>query len=600
MTNPDKTTPFTGSTVLHSEAHGAAHTVSYGVWLSVLPLSALMCALLTFGCGDDAEEGAQVRQGDDAGQDVGTAPEGAPKWYGEVDQIVDQHCGACHVGGGSAPFELDTPESWQSFGMAAMNAIDTGRMPPWMPDPDCRDFEHERLMPSADIERMREWMDAERPSGDPGNASAPIERLTFDATLRLTLAEPYLPSIEGADDYRCFILDHTVTETTFLTGSFVEPGNGLVHHVLAYSLSGDDADAAREAATATPGPGYTCFGSPVPASDSTGGSLGDRLTENARPPQQIGAWVPGQTPNIAPDGMAMKLDPGVLIVIQVHYSAVGGQAMQDAGTTLLLLTTDETPEFLRTTRPIPVRQLDIPAGEANAVNQMTLPFFGSTPTVIRGLTGHMHLLGRTLQTEVVRGNGDRECALSIPDWDFAWQGSYLLAEENWIVVESGDAIELTCVHDNSAENQPMVDGVQVEPRDVAWGEGTLDEMCLVYLDTVTPYVQEEDGALCPVICADECADQGAECLMACAGADLECAGCLVDAVRECGGAVCSFELVDSRECLTTCATTSIAVNGSFHECLTDTCGEDYGAYLTCLDDVITSPACTLELARCLR
>lgn len=32
--------------------------------------------------------------------------------------------------------------------------------------------------------------------------------------------------------------------------------------------------------------------------------------------------------------------------------------------------------------------------------------------------------------------------------------------------------------DNSAENQPLVDGVPKESVDVGWGEGTFDEMCL--------------------------------------------------------------------------------------------------------------------------
>ena len=42
----------------------------------------------------------------------------------------------------------------------------------------------------------------------------------------------------------------------------------------------------------------------------------------------------------------------------------------------------------------------------------------------------------------------------------------------------GDRIELTCVWDNSAENQPWVGGERQPPRRVGWGDGSLDEMCL--------------------------------------------------------------------------------------------------------------------------
>jgi hypothetical protein len=41
-------------------------------------------------------------------------------------------------------------------------------------------------------------------------------------------------------------------------------------------------------------------------------------------------------------------------------------------------------------------------------------------------------------------------------------------------------MQLTCEYDNSAANQPVIDGVQQPPKDVAWGEGTADEMCLNY------------------------------------------------------------------------------------------------------------------------
>ena len=38
-----------------------------------------------------------------------------------------------------------------------------------------------------------------------------------------------------------------------------------------------------------------------------------------------------------------------------------------------------------------------------------------------------------------------------------------------------------CEYDNSAAHQPVVDGAQLAPRNVTWGEGSLDEMCLHYV-----------------------------------------------------------------------------------------------------------------------
>ena len=41
-----------------------------------------------------------------------------------------------------------------------------------------------------------------------------------------------------------------------------------------------------------------------------------------------------------------------------------------------------------------------------------------------------------------------------------------------------DRLSISCEWDNSAENQPIIDGAVRAPQDVAWGEGTFDEMCL--------------------------------------------------------------------------------------------------------------------------
>ena len=36
-------------------------------------------------------------------------------------------------------------------------------------------------------------------------------------------------------------------------------------------------------------------------------------------------------------------------------------------------------------------------------------------------------------------------------------------------------------------NQPIVNGEQIEPNNVEWGDGTLDEMYLLYTTTIDPY-----------------------------------------------------------------------------------------------------------------
>ena len=47
-----------------------------------------------------------------------------------------------------------------------------------------------------------------------------------------------------------------------------------------------------------------------------------------------------------------------------------------------------------------------------------------------------------------------------------------------VTFSPGDSLWMGCTWDNSASNQPIINGEVKEPVDVAWGEGTSDEMCL--------------------------------------------------------------------------------------------------------------------------
>ena len=138
----------------------------------------------------------------------------------------------------------------------------------------------------------------------------------------------------------------------------------------------------------------------------------------------------------------------------------------------------------------------IPAGESRAVHQFEVDLTGflgdffpqagvknGEPFVMHEVSLHMHTRGRRASLELDRAGADDVCALYIPDWDFSWQGGYKLREP--LTVQPGDRLRLTCEWDNSAANQPIEDGVQVEPADLFWGEGTGDEMCLSIL-TISP------------------------------------------------------------------------------------------------------------------
>jgi hypothetical protein len=95
---------------------------------------------------------------------------------------------------------------------------------------------------------------------------------------------------------------------------------------------------------------------------------------------------------------------------------------------------------------------------------------------------HQHTLGQSISL-AKRASGDSHTLIEIPDWDFHWQREFFF--EQAPVVLPGEELYLECHWDNSATGQSEAHGEPAEPQDVAWGEGTGQEMCVSFL-YVTP------------------------------------------------------------------------------------------------------------------
>jgi hypothetical protein len=93
-------------------------------------------------------------------------------------------------------------------------------------------------------------------------------------------------------------------------------------------------------------------------------------------------------------------------------------------------------------------------------------FRDNEPFTVHGAALHMHTRGSWARMEIERKTGETDCMLHIPRWDFHWQGGYAFTQPK--VVRPGDRVSVECHWDNS----------QPGAKDVSWGEGTGDEMCL--------------------------------------------------------------------------------------------------------------------------
>jgi mono/diheme cytochrome c family protein len=385
-------------------------------------------------------------------------------YWQDIKPIVDAKCGSCHTPDGIAPFPLGSYDDLVEYMPLGAAAIHAGTMPPWQPADGCNEYRGDRSLDQEHIDLIDAWIAEEMPEGDPANEGAPLVLDTPTLSrvdLELGMPETYVPT-QAPDDYRCFLLDWPHEETKYVTGFRAVPGNtAIVHHVIAFLADADarqeyvDLDAAEE------GPGYTCFG-------GTGGSANT----------WIGGWAPGGQGADLPDGLGIEVEPGSTIVLQVHYNALDTNA--DPDLTGIELKIDDSVQKVATVQPfanpawIIGNSMNIPAGNPDVEHVFEID--PGTSFSLHTAALHMHLLGRSGRLSIERADGSSQCVLAIDDYDFGWQTSYALTQP--INVNAGDRLRLECHHDNSPENQPLVNGERPDPIDVQWGEGTRDEMCL--------------------------------------------------------------------------------------------------------------------------
>jgi hypothetical protein len=398
----------------------------------------------------------------------------------DVRPVLESRCISCHRAGGIAPFALTTFAEVQPMAQAIGQAVATRRMPPYLAAPGCADYAEDQNLSADELATVAKWLTDGATQGTPTGAPVPgpLPASLSHVDQTLAMPEAYTPA-KDPDDYHCFVMDWPMTTDSYVTGFNVLPGNAkVVHHVIAYVIPPAQVPALTALDAAEAGPGYTCFGGP--------GVSGN--------PGWLGAWAPGGVPSMYPEGTGLLVAPGSKVVLQVHYNTQGAPAGQreDLTKVEVALASSVThkafimpwadPSWLRR------KTMNIPAGSADVMHD-----FSYDPTMYLGtltqnqiasnsairiysVATHQHLLGSTNTVTIDHPDGGAECLINVPRWDFHWQRTYAFSRAK--VLRPGDSLHLTCHWNNSDANQPLVNGVQAPSREVNWGEGTADEMCL--------------------------------------------------------------------------------------------------------------------------
>ncbi len=377
-------------------------------------------------------------------------------YHNQISRIMQNNCVECHRKGGVGPFSLETYEDVKAHAGMIRKQVDRGVMPPWFAVPtkagEVTPWANERSLAEHDKTVLLNWLTSDRPVGD--IADAPIPR-TFPPEwnigkpdLIVQIPQPIAVKATGTMPYSNITVETGLKEDKWVQGFEVQPtAREAVHHVLVFVRP--------------------------PKNAAADAAFDDDRAERSG---FFAAYVPGNSGQMYPTGMAKKLPAGSRLHFQIHYTPTGKATTDQIRVGIIYA--KEEPKHVVQVAGISNPFINIPPGAANhqETAQIKVPFDAH----VFQFMPHMHLRGKAAKYEAVYADGTTRTLLDIPRYDFNWQLMYRLAEP--VTVPAGTTLKVTMTFDNSPGNPANPDPT----KNVRWGQQTYDEMMLGYIAYYTP------------------------------------------------------------------------------------------------------------------
>ena len=391
-------------------------------------------------------------------------------FHADVAPIIYAHCTECHRVGEIGPMPLTTYDEVFVYGEFIEYVTATDYMPPWTPDDTYSHFVGERVLTDDEKATLSAWVAAGKPEGDPadnpGIPAFPEGSQIGTPDMVLPMAEPYTHGGDMTDQYQVFVLPADPDNDLAIRALEVRPGNRTVSHhaILGLDVTGTAVNLDAQ----DPEPGYESFG-----------GFGFSAESNF-----FGAWVPGALTLEYPPGIGRVIPAGADLLLQMHY---GPSPIEETDLTEVNVFFAQEPiEREVETGIMGPQHLDqfffLPANQERT-------FHGTMDVAadlsLLSVAPHCHLIGVSWEVYATSPNNqDTIPLISIPSWDFNWQGFFTFPTLTKIPADY--TLHGIASYDNTSAN-PF--NPNDPPQNVTFGEGTTDEMFFVFFD----YVLYEEG-----------------------------------------------------------------------------------------------------------
>lgn len=407
---------------------------------------------------DELVRGADVSQprteavGCIIGRTTPADPEADVTWSSHIAEIVQRRCQTCHRPGEIGPFSLLDYDDAVGWAPTIAEVVSQGRMPPWHANPAHGTFANDARLTSEEQELIQRWVQQGAPEGDPSQVPAPREFADgwqFAEPDRVVYMSdtPFVVPATGVIDYQYFVADLDFTTDRWVRAAECRPGNRtVVHHVNVFVVPPEAQD------------------------DLSPEALSERWTVQS---EMLCGYVPGMRPKTYLPGMARLVRAGSKLVFQLHYTPNGQEAADRSCVGLWFM---DAAEVERPVRTVPAMNtwFEIPPHEDDYRVEVWHHF--KRDTLVLSFLPHMHLRGKSFRYIAHLPDGETETLLDVPEYDFDWQNTYLLAEP--LRLPAGSKLQCVATFDNSADNpdNPNPD------LPVRWGEQSWEEMMIGYFD----------------------------------------------------------------------------------------------------------------------